>query len=81
MIVLKDQKALVEYFASCVEHHHPAALYITIPGCEKPELIINQRENFEFKLDYYAKTYDDNLEHKHAKGIKIVGATVIDEKW
>lgn len=81
MIVLRNQKDLVDYFAKCVENHAAAALFITIPGCEKAELIINQRENFEYKLDYYSRTYNDNLEHKFAPGIKIVGATVLDERW
>jgi len=48
---------------------------IEMPGFESPEMIINPCENLEKKLEYYKNTYDDNLEHKHAKGIKIIGYT------
>ena len=39
-----------------------------------PESIINPSENFGTKLDYYKKAYDDNLNLKATKGIKITGA-------
>lgn len=81
MLVLTNKVDLINYFHRCIEHHTTVALFITIPGCSKPELIINQRENFEFKLDYYLSTYDDKLEHKHAPGVKIIGATNIVESW
>lgn len=48
-------------------------LLIAMDGFDKPEIIINTRENFEKKFEYYDKTYDDNLEHRFAKGIKIIG--------
>lgn len=31
----------------------------------KPEMIINTREDFDTKLNYYDKVYDDNLVHYH----------------
>lgn len=46
---------------------------IKMPGFEKNELIINPKENASRKLAYYYQTYDENLEHKHAPGIAIVG--------
>lgn len=51
---------------------------IEMPGFEKPEIIINPSDNFEKKIDYYRNTYDENLNHKHAPGIKIVGFTYGD---
>ena len=48
---------------------------IEMPGFESPEMIINPVENLEKKLEYYKSAYDDNLEHKNAKGIKIIGYT------
>lgn len=47
-------------------------LMITMPGFPRPELIINTRENFDKKLEYYQKTYDVGLNHNYADGIKIV---------
>ena len=41
----------------------------------KDEIIINENANFDSKFDYYKKVYDENLNHRHAKGIKIVGFT------
>jgi len=50
-------------------------LIVEMPGFESPELIINPVENLEKKLEYYKNTYGEDLEHKHAKGIKIIGYT------
>ena len=36
------------------------------------EVIINPIENVDAKLKYYQETYDENLFHKNAGGIKIV---------
>lgn len=50
-------------------------VFIEMPGFPNPEFIINSVGNLPKKLEYYKATYDDNLEHKHAKGIKIIGYT------
>lgn len=47
---------------------------IHMDGYPENELIINKRENFDSKLNYYLATYDDNLQHKYAKGIYIADA-------
>lgn len=39
------------------------------------EIIINSSENFDNKLDYYLKAYDDNLTLKAYNKIKILGFT------
>ena len=39
------------------------------------EVIINSRENYEAKLEYYKNAYNDDLSHKHAKGISIIRFT------
>lgn len=46
---------------------------IKMPGCEKPELIVNENENFESKLTYYKKAYNEDLTLKTVSGIKIIG--------
>ncbi|MGL4656374.1 MAG: hypothetical protein ACRCWM_10910 [Sarcina sp.] len=46
-------------------------IFVECEGCEAPEMIINRRPNFEYKLDYYKKTYGDDLVHKFAKDIAI----------
>lgn len=47
------------------------AVVIEMEGFTLPELIINPIENAAEKLEYYKNTYDDELKHKHAPGIKI----------
>ena len=51
------------------------AVKIEMDGFPKPEVIINESVNIESKLDYYIKTYDENLKHKFAPGIRIVDFT------
>ena len=46
---------------------------IEMQGFEKPELILNQKENFEAKLNYYKKAYNEDLTLKAFNGIKIIG--------
>lgn len=41
-------------------------------------LLIADRVNIANKLAYYEKTYDNDLQHKFAKGIRIVGFTYGD---
>lgn len=50
-------------------------VFIEMPDFQFPEIIINPVENLEKKLKYYKNTYDDDLRHKHAEGIKIIGYT------
>ncbi|MBY6758648.1 hypothetical protein HYH82_15250 [Clostridium botulinum] len=45
---------------------------IQIQDNKSNELIINKAESFAEKQEYYNKIYDENLNHKHAKGIKIL---------
>lgn len=49
------------------------AVVISMEGFPSNEVIINDSENIDIKLAYYQKTYDTALNHKFAKGIKIVG--------
>lgn len=58
-----------------IEDESYIGLFVEMPGFDKPELIINHYENLPKKLEYYKRTYDYNLEHKQAKGIKIIGYT------
>lgn len=51
---------------------------IAMQGFEKPEIIINAKENFDTKLDYYQKAYNNDLTLKTFNGIRIVGFTYRD---
>ena len=51
---------------------------IEMEGFTKPEIIINESENFDSKLAYYKKAYNEDLTLKTFKGIKIIGFTFGD---
>lgn len=46
---------------------------IQMQGFDEPEVIINPKENFESKLEYYKKAYSEDLTLKSFNGIKIIG--------
>lgn len=48
-------------------------IIVAMAGFAAHEVIINSVENFDAKLKYYQNTYDENLKHKYAPGISIVG--------
>ena len=72
---LENMKDLERIIGVAIEENKPLSLLIEMPGFSKPEMITNPVENLALKLEYYKKTYDEHLEHKHAKGIKITGYT------
>ncbi|PEN57125.1 hypothetical protein CN596_04040 [Bacillus toyonensis] len=49
------------------------AVKIEMDGFPSDEVIINDNDNITSKLAYYKKTYNDELEHRYAAGIRIVG--------
>ncbi len=50
---------------------------IETAGSSQPEIIINPRENFDAKLNYYMSAYDDGLRLIPAKGKKDIRITGI----
>jgi hypothetical protein len=72
---LKTINDLESIINKAIATKQPLGLFIEMPDFEEPEMIINPVVNLEKKLDYYKKTYDENLEHKYAKGIRIIGYT------
>ena len=51
---------------------------IEMQGLTKPEIIINESENFDSKLAYYKKAYNEDLTFKAFNGVKIAGFTFGD---
>lgn len=69
-----------EHLKNCFEGAKRAdanivGLLIEMPNFEAPELIINPKENFDKKLEYLLNTYDEYLEHKYSKGVRIIAFT------
>lgn len=69
------KERLIQLFNEAEEKEHQfIAVKIEMPGFPKPELIVNSRENFKEKLEYYKKAYNENLELNTFNKIKIVDA-------
>lgn len=51
---------------------------IQMQGFSKPEIIINENDNFDSKFAYYKKAYNGDLTLKTFNGIKIIGFTYGD---
>jgi wobble nucleotide-excising tRNase len=69
-ICFKNAKGLNQKFV---------AVKIEMEGFPEAEIIVNPIDNADSKLAYYKNTYDEELNHKFAKGIKIVGFTFGDD--
>lgn len=72
---LENMSELEFVVKTAIKTKQSLGLLIEMPGFESPEMIINPCENLQKKLEYYKGTYDEKLEHKNAKGIKIIGYT------
>ena len=61
--------------AAILENAKYIGVKIEMKDFPKPEIIINERENFDKKIKYYISAYNDDLTLKTFNGIKIVGFT------
>lgn len=69
-----NMKKLIHTFENAIENNHDAiGVKIRTQGYPEDEYIINPNENFKCKLQYYRKTYDENLVLKTYSGIRIIG--------
>lgn len=67
-------ETLTESFESCFKRNKKyVCVKIKMNGFLKPEIIVNERQNFDTKLTYYKNAYNENLVLKSYSGIKIVG--------
>lgn len=55
------------------------AVEVEMNGYDKNEIIVNEHENIDSKLEYYLNVYDENLEHKHSPGIRIIDFTYFNK--
>lgn len=67
---------LEQIFERAIETKQGIGVLVEMPGFDEPELITNPPANLEKKLKYYKDTYDVNLNHKHAAGVRIIGYTL-----
>jgi len=73
---------LEKIFIDAIEDDFSAVFVeVTIPNQDYTEFIVNKSESLENKLEYYKKTYTQNLVHSKCDSIKIVSAGVTDYKF
>ena len=68
---------LIDICIKAKECNRDIALELTVPGQKETEIIIIQNSNIDYKLDYYCKNYNENLELNRCKDIKILKADII----
>lgn len=76
------KKKLMELFDEAhkdnsMSHGTLIELLVMLPEAPSLEKIIVPAPNLSYKKDYIDKTYGDNLEHRHAEGVFIIGCNVI----
>lgn len=69
---MSRKKCLEAEINKAIQEKSTFAVSIQIPDCPKPEIIINPWDNLEYKLEYYKKAYNDDLELINNTKIKIV---------
>lgn len=73
---IKTMKELEQVVERAIRGEHHLGIFIEMPDFPEPELITNPTTNLTKKLAYWKNTYNANLEHKHASGIRIIGYTL-----
>lgn len=56
------------------EHAQTVAVELTIPGQRDTEFVVNRYRSIRNKLNYYRRTYNEDLIHNKVPSIKIVSA-------
>lgn len=73
---MKD--VLEKVFMDAYERGLDVFVETTIPNQSDTEFIISRNSSILNKLEYYKKTYDDELVHNHCNDIKIIRIGAIE---
>lgn len=68
---------LIDISIKAKEFNRDIALELTVPGQKATEIIIVKNENIDYKMDYYCKNYNENLELNRCKEVKILSAEIV----
>lgn len=74
---LEKFQDLIDICIKAKECNRDVALELTVPGQAETEIIIVKVSNIDYKLDYYCKNYNENLELNRCKDIKILSAEIV----
>lgn len=76
---MTKKEKLIELFEDAIINDDEfVAVAVETNGNDEYEIIINPRENFEKKLEYYKNSYNDDLVLNTYNAIKIVAAVEFD---
>lgn len=75
MIKINTMNELLNYIDIQKEGMGSIYIYIKLPNCKEPELIVNTFTDIDSKRAYYEKIYNDDLTNKYNKEIQIVGVS------
>ena len=73
-----NKEKLKEFFKIAKENKKDIAIELTVPTREDTEIIIVKFGNLDYKLDYYLKNYNDNLELNRCAEVKILSAELVE---
>lgn len=65
-------KEMVQFFKDVKEKGLDMVIKLKMPNQEEPEIIMNYNKSIDAKLEYYQKTYTDDLIHKNNSDIQII---------
>lgn len=73
-----NKEKLKEIFEVAKENKKDIAVELTVPTRQDTEIIIVKFRNLDYKLDYYLKNYNDNLELNRCAEVKILSAELVE---
>ena len=68
---------LIDISIKAKECNRDIALELSVPEQIASEIIVVKNENIDYKMDYYCKNYNENLELNRCKEVKILSAEII----
>ena len=60
------KKEFMDVCREAIKDRTGIMVYVDMPGNKAKERIINSSVDVENKMEYYDKTYDETMKHKHA---------------
>ena len=73
-----NKEKLKEIFEVAKENKKDIAIELTVPTRQDTEIIIVKFGNLDYKLDYYLKNYNDNLELNRCAEVKILSVELVE---
>lgn len=73
-----NKEELKKVFDEAKQKTIDVIIELTVPSRTASEYIIVLTDNLDYKLEYYLKNYNDNLELERCKEVKILSAKTID---